>query len=70
MLTVRDDGRGLPPDFDAGSIAGHHGLLGMEQRVLALGGTMQVDSSPGHGVTIGIEVPLTAAVLAQEEPAE
>ncbi|EKZ99487.1 signal transduction histidine kinase [Cupriavidus sp. HMR-1] len=70
VLTVRDDGRGLPPDFDAGSIAGHHGLLGMEQRVLALGGTMQVDSSPGHGVTIRIEVPLTAAVLAQEEPAE
>lgn len=41
-LTVRDDGKGLPPDFDAGSVAGHHGLLGMEQRVIALGGTMHV----------------------------
>jgi signal transduction histidine kinase len=67
LLTVCDDGRGLPPDFDAGSIAGHHGLLGMEQRVLALGGTMHVDSTPGHGVTIRIEVPMTSAVLAQEE---
>ncbi|MBV8271721.1 MAG: CHASE3 domain-containing protein [Cupriavidus sp.] len=66
-LTVRDNGQGLPPDFDAGSIAGHHGLLGMEQRVLALGGTMHVDSTPGRGVTICIEVPLTAAVLATEE---
>ncbi len=31
-MTIRDDGRGLPPDFDPGSTAGHHGLLGMEQQ--------------------------------------
>jgi len=68
-LTVRDDGCGLPPDFDAGSIAGHHGLLGMEQRVLALGGTMHVDSSPGRGVAIRVEVPLTTSVLAPPEEA-
>ncbi len=68
-LTVRDDGRGLPPDFDAGSIAGHHGLLGMEQRVLALGGTMHIDSAPGKGVSIRIEVPLTTTVLAPPEEA-
>ncbi|MBP0644746.1 sensor histidine kinase, partial [Mycobacterium tuberculosis] len=61
-LTVSDDGRGLPPDFDAGSTAGHHGLLGMEQRVLALGGTIQVDSAPNQGVTIRTEVPLTTTV--------
>lgn len=66
-LTVRDDGCGLPPDFDAGSSAGHHGLLGMEQRVLALGGTMHVDSSPGHGVTIRIEVPMSTTVLAAQD---
>jgi signal transduction histidine kinase len=70
-LTVSDDGRGLPPDFDAGSTAGHHGLLGMEQRVLALGGTIQVDSAPNQGVTIRTEVPLTTTVLAPpEETAE
>ena len=63
-LAIRDDGRGLPPDFDAGSTAGHHGLLGMEQRVLALGGTMHVDSAPGKGVSIRVEVPLTTSVLA------
>ncbi|MCA3182133.1 CHASE3 domain-containing protein [Cupriavidus sp.] len=68
-LTIRDDGRGLPPDFDAGSIAGHHGLLGMEQRVLALGGTMHVDSAPGQGVSIRVEVPLTTSVLAPPEEA-
>ncbi len=68
-MTVRDDGHGLSPDFDAGSTAGHHGLLGMEQRVLALGGTMNVDSTPGKGVSIRIEVPLTTTVLAPPEEA-
>jgi hypothetical protein len=69
-LTVRDDGKGLPPDFDPGSTAGHHGLLGMEQRVTALGGSMQIDSSPDAGVRIRIEVPLTASVLAPAEEPE
>ncbi len=68
-LTIRDDGHGLPPDFDVTTTAGHHGLLGMEQRVLALGGTMHVDSSPEEGVTIRAEVPLTTAVLAPPEEA-
>ncbi|MNT40659.1 Signal transduction histidine-protein kinase/phosphatase DegS [compost metagenome] len=69
-LTVRDDGKGLPADFDAGSTAGHHGLLGMEQRVTALGGSMQIDSSTQAGVRIRIEVPLTEAVLAPAEAPE
>ena len=69
-LTIRDDGKGLPPDFDAGSTAGHHGLLGMEQRVLALGGTMQIDSAPGQGVSVRVEVPLTTSVLAPPEETE
>lgn len=70
-LTIHDDGKGLPPDFDAGSTAGHHGLLGMEQRVAALGGAMEIVSSPNTGVSIRVEVPLTASVLApDDEPAE
>ncbi len=52
-LMVRDDGVGLPPDFDAGSIAGHHGLLGMEQRVTALGGSMHIDSAPDRASRCG-----------------
>lgn len=69
-LTVRDDGKGMPPDFDAGSTSGHHGLLGMEQRVTALGGSMRIDSSPSSGVSIRVEVPLTASVLAPAEVPE
>ena len=65
-LEVRDDGKGLPPDFEAGCV-GHHGLLGMEQRATALGGEMDVASAPGQGVRVRVAVPLTQAVLAPEE---
>jgi len=69
-LTVRDDGKGLPPDFDPGNTAGHHGLIGMEQRVTALGGRMKIDSSPHAGVGIRVDVPLTASILAPAQEPE
>ncbi|MGO4332549.1 CHASE3 domain-containing protein [Cupriavidus sp. 2TAF22] len=65
-LQVSDDGRGLPPDFETRRAVGHHGLLGMEQRVIALGGTIDIASEPGAGVTIRVEVPLTDAIVAPE----
>ena len=45
---------------------GHHGLLGMEQRAIALGGTLTIDSTPGGGVTIIAELPPTDAVFYRE----
>lgn len=68
-LEVRDDGQGLPPGFEVGSVAGHHGMLGMEQRALALGGEMEVTSAPAEGVRVRVVVPLTRAVLQPEEVA-
>lgn len=65
-LEVSDNGRGLPEDFETRRTAGHHGLLGMEQRVIALGGTIDIRSRPGAGVTIHVEVPLTDAIVAPE----
>lgn len=64
LLKVSDNGRGLPADIETRRTSGHHGLLGMEQRVIALGGTLQIDSTPGAGVTVRVEVPLTDAVVA------
>lgn len=69
-LVVRDDGRGLPEDFEARRTAGHHGMLGMEQRVAALGGNLRVESPPGAGVCVRLEVPLTDAVVAPPETEE
>lgn len=50
-LTVRDNGIG----FD--TRAPGYGLTGMRQRVRQIGGTMRVDSAPGSGTRIEVEVP-------------
>jgi signal transduction histidine kinase len=57
VLTVRDDGSG----FDPGAAAHRSrrlGLTSMEERATALGGTLTIDSAPGEGTTISLEVPL------------
>jgi two-component system sensor histidine kinase UhpB len=51
MVRVRDDGRGLGQDHKLG-----FGLVGMRERLLALGGTLSVVSA-GGGVTVEAMVP-------------
>jgi two-component system sensor histidine kinase UhpB len=51
MVSVRDNGAGLPADHRQG-----FGILGMHERVLALGGTMTVVSTH-QGVTVEATVP-------------
>ena len=49
LVEVSDDGRG----FEAGKVAvGQHGLAGMRLRVEAHGGSISVQSSPGHGTKV------------------
>jgi signal transduction histidine kinase len=50
--TVTDDGRGFVPGTQLGMDQGHFGMLGMQERVERLGGTLSVDSRPGTGTTI------------------
>jgi two-component system, NarL family, sensor histidine kinase UhpB len=50
-VRVRDNGHGLKPDYKLGL-----GLIGMRERILALGGTLSVASGDG-GVTIEAVVP-------------
>ncbi len=54
-LVVADDGRGF--DTRSGG-ARSLGLLGMEQRATAVGGTLVVDSAPGRGTRITFACPL------------
>jgi signal transduction histidine kinase len=49
-VTIQDDGRGMP-DEDGLSRSGM-GMLGMRERALLLGGTLNVESAPGRGTTI------------------
>lgn len=51
-LSVRDDGAGFDPAASNG-----FGLSGMRSRVTEAGGAMMVDSTPGHGATLRIELP-------------
>jgi signal transduction histidine kinase len=51
-ISVRDDGVG-GADFETGS-----GLVGLEDRVEALGGRITVESPRGAGTTIRVELPL------------
>lgn len=54
VLTVRDDGRGFAVPARLGDLTaeGKLGLIGMEERVRLLGGTLAVASSPGKGTTV------------------
>jgi two-component system sensor histidine kinase UhpB len=55
-ITVDDDGRGTGP---SGPEPGH-GLLGMDERVQALGGRRQLYPRPGGGLRLSVELPLSA----------
>jgi len=55
LFTVADDGTGFDMSSDAPR---GHGFVNMADRVGAIGGTVGVDSSPGHGTRITGRVPL------------
>jgi signal transduction histidine kinase len=54
-IAVRDDGRGGANPADGS------GLVGLKDRVEALGGRLRLDSPPGIGTTLRAELPLTHA---------
>lgn len=56
-LEIRDWGIGFDP---AQSKAGHFGLEGIRQRARLLGGHATIDSVPGKGTCVVVELPLVA----------
>jgi signal transduction histidine kinase len=52
---VEDDGVGFEPDQVQGEE--RFGLIGLKERAEALGGTLTVESAPGAGTTVVVEVP-------------
>jgi signal transduction histidine kinase len=53
-LAIQDDGQGLDVDHDRGL-----GLLGIQERVARLGGTMLLESAQSRGTRLAIKLPIT-----------
>jgi len=66
ILSVADDGCG----FDPASVAAgeHFGLVGMRERVVALQGVLDIDSAPGEGTRINVQLPLRALSATENRP--
>jgi signal transduction histidine kinase len=56
LLSIQDDGRGFDVARSRGLV-----LLGMQERVAHLGGTLQLVSEPGRGTLISVILPLAAS---------
>jgi PAS domain S-box-containing protein len=55
-LRVSDDGQGF--DLESAQGGYSYGLLGMSERARLIGGTLQIDSAPGAGTMVSINLPL------------
>ena len=56
VLAVADDGRGFVRDDAEGRGSGH-GLPGVQERVIAHGGRMEIETAPGRGTTVTVALP-------------
>jgi signal transduction histidine kinase len=56
QVIIADDGKG----FESNRVRGL-GLVGMKERVSQLGGTLRVDSDPGRGTSLRVDLPLPSS---------
>jgi PAS domain S-box-containing protein len=66
-LEIRDDGRGLPRDESGERVErrGAFGITGMRERILSLGGWMDVTGAPGKGTTVMVGIPMKTVPAAR-----
>jgi signal transduction histidine kinase len=57
VLTVEDNGQGFDLNTARRSAAEGLGLLGIEERVSDARGSFRIESSPGHGTRVNVELP-------------
>jgi signal transduction histidine kinase len=59
LLQIVDDGKGFVPSerLDTYTQEGHFGLVGLHERARQLGGSFQIESSPGQGAAIRVKLP-------------
>ncbi len=59
LLKISDHGNGFNPDQTFVAPRGW-GLAGMKERAESIGGKMQISSSPSHGTTVEVEIPISS----------
>jgi ligand-binding sensor domain-containing protein/signal transduction histidine kinase len=57
-LQIGDDGRGFEPLPGARGPEGHFGIQGMHERAGEMGAALTLESTPGSGTRVSVEVPL------------
>jgi len=60
LIRLEDDGQGFYAPQHASELAasGHYGLMGMQERAELIGGRLNIQSTPGHGTTVELRLPL------------
>jgi signal transduction histidine kinase len=61
-VSVSDDGRGFDPGATTARGWPRFGLQTMRERALAVGGLLEIDSSPGRGTTVSVRIPVESEV--------
>lgn len=60
-ILVKDDGKGFEPEVIRGI-----GILGMQERITQFGGVLRINSTPGKGTVLTVDVPLEQQHTADE----
>lgn len=61
-IVVEDDGLGFTPPVRPATAGRHFGLTGISERLFTIGGTLEVESSPGAGTTLFVNLPMREEV--------
>ena len=59
MISIADNGRGLPNGFDLSALGreGHYGMFGISERVALLEGRLYVQNQASGGLLLQVEIP-------------
>jgi signal transduction histidine kinase len=68
QIEIEDDGKGFDPAIVADPAPSGRGLglMGIRERLELVGGRAHIDSSPGHGTRVTLEVPLPVGAVVRE----
>lgn len=65
VAIIEDNGRGF--NLEQAHRDGHLGLLGIRERAESLGGNLTIESSPGHGTCLYIQLPLALQAVQESK---